>query len=54
MKPRHFLTLLDLTAAELKRLRANLEDLQSQTTEGAQQLQARIMESTVGFLHRPL
>jgi len=34
--------------------RANLEDLQSETAEHAQQLQARIMESTVGFLHRPL
>ena len=33
--------------------RANLEDLQSETAEHAQQLQARIMESTVGFLHRP-
>ena len=34
--------------------RANLEDLESETAEHAQQLQARIMESTVGFLHRPL
>lgn len=34
--------------------RANLEDLENETTEHAQQLQARIMESTVGFLHRPL
>jgi len=33
--------------------RANLEDLQSETADHAQQLQARIMESTVGFLHRP-
>jgi RNA polymerase sigma factor (sigma-70 family) len=33
---------------------ANLEDLQSETAEHAQQLHARIMESTVGFLHRPL
>ena len=33
--------------------RANLEDLQSETAEHAQQLLARIMESTVGFLHRP-
>lgn len=32
--------------------RANLEDLQSETLEHAQQLHARIMESTVGFLHR--
>jgi RNA polymerase sigma factor (sigma-70 family) len=34
--------------------RANLEDLECETTEHTQQLQARIMESTVGFLHRPL
>lgn len=34
--------------------RANLEDLQCETAEHSQQLQARIMESTVGFLHRPL
>ena len=34
--------------------RANLEDLQSETAEHQQQLHARIMESTVGFLHRPL
>lgn len=33
--------------------RANLEDLQQETLEHAQQLQVRIMESTVGFLHRP-
>jgi RNA polymerase sigma factor (sigma-70 family) len=33
--------------------RANLEDLESETAEHAQQLHARIMESTVGFLHRP-
>ena len=34
--------------------RANLEDLESETVEQQQQLHARIMESTVGFLHRPL
>jgi len=34
--------------------RANLEDLESETAEHVQQLHARIMESTVGFLHRPL
>lgn len=34
--------------------RANLEDLECETAEHSQQLQARIMESTVGFLHRPL
>ncbi len=34
--------------------RANLEDLEHETTEHTQQLHARIMESTVGFLHRPL
>jgi RNA polymerase sigma factor (sigma-70 family) len=35
--------------------RANFDDLQSQSRQGRQeQLQARIMESTVGFLHRPL
>ena len=35
--------------------RANLDDLQAQSAEGQQeQFQARIMESTVGFLHRPL
>jgi hypothetical protein len=33
--------------------RANLEDIQSETLEHQQQLHARIMESTVGFLHRP-
>lgn len=33
--------------------RANLEDLQSETAEHAQQFQARIMESTIGLLHRP-
>jgi RNA polymerase sigma factor (sigma-70 family) len=33
--------------------RANMEDLQSQAVEHQQQLHARIMESTVGFLHRP-
>ncbi len=33
--------------------RANLEDLQSETAEHAQQLHARIMESTVGFLQGP-
>lgn len=33
--------------------RANLEDLQSETLEHQQQLHSRIMESTVGFLHRP-
>ena len=34
--------------------RANLEDLQSQTAEEVpRQLHARIMESTVGFLHKP-
>jgi RNA polymerase sigma factor (sigma-70 family) len=33
--------------------RANLEDLQHETIEHQQQLHARIMESTVGFLHRP-
>jgi RNA polymerase sigma factor (sigma-70 family) len=33
--------------------RANMEDLQSQAAEHQQQLHARIMESTVGFLHRP-
>ncbi len=34
--------------------RANLEDLECETAEHAQQLQARIMESTVGFLSRPM
>lgn len=34
--------------------RANLEDLEHETAEHTQQLHARIMESTVGFLHRPL
>ena len=35
--------------------RANLDDLQAQSAEGRhEQFQARIMESTVGFLHRPL
>jgi RNA polymerase sigma-70 factor, ECF subfamily len=34
--------------------RANLEDLESETADQVQQLHARIMESTVGFLHRPL
>jgi len=34
--------------------RANLEDLECETAEHSQQLQARIMESTFGFLHRPL
>ncbi len=34
--------------------RANLEDLENETAEHVQQLHARIMESTVGFLHRPL
>ena len=34
--------------------RANLEDLEHETTDQTQQLHARIMESTVGFLHRPL
>ena len=35
--------------------RANLDDLQAQSAEGQQaQFQSRIMESTVGFLHRPL
>jgi RNA polymerase sigma factor (sigma-70 family) len=35
--------------------RANLDDLQSQSQETQQeQFQARIMESTVGFLHRPM
>jgi RNA polymerase sigma factor (sigma-70 family) len=34
--------------------RANMEDLEARTAEGGQQLHARIMESTVGFLHRPL
>jgi len=34
--------------------RANLEDLECETAEHSQQLQTRIMESTVGFLHRPL
>ncbi|MCX5645245.1 MAG: sigma-70 family RNA polymerase sigma factor [Phycisphaerae bacterium] len=34
--------------------RANLDDLQSQSRETRQEaFQARIMESTVGFLHRP-
>jgi hypothetical protein len=34
--------------------RANLDDLQSQSQETRQEaFQARIMESTVGFLHRP-
>jgi len=34
--------------------RANLDDLQSQSRETQQEaFQARIMESTVGFLHRP-
>jgi RNA polymerase sigma factor (sigma-70 family) len=33
--------------------RANVEDLQSQAVEHQQQLHARILESTVGFLHRP-
>ncbi len=33
--------------------RANLEDLQHETLEQQQQLHTRIMESTVGFLHRP-
>ena len=34
--------------------RANLDDLQSQSQETKQEaFQARIMESTVGFLHRP-
>jgi len=34
---------------------ANLEDLRSQSQEAEQEaFQARIMESTVGFLHRPL
>jgi RNA polymerase sigma factor (sigma-70 family) len=34
--------------------RANLDDLQSQSRESRhEQFQARIMESTVGFLHRP-
>ncbi len=33
--------------------RANMEDLQSQAAEHQQQLHARILESTVGFLHRP-
>lgn len=35
--------------------RANLDDLESQSRESRQeQFQARIMESTIGFLHRPL
>ncbi|MBN2130980.1 MAG: sigma-70 family RNA polymerase sigma factor [Sedimentisphaerales bacterium] len=35
--------------------RANLDDLQSQSAESQrEQFQARIMESTIGFLHRPL
>ncbi len=35
--------------------RANLDDLQSQSLDTQQEaFQARIMESTVGFLHRPL
>jgi len=35
--------------------RANLDDLQSQSQETQhEQFQARIMESTVGFLHRPM
>ena len=34
--------------------RANLEDLEHETSDQTQQLHARIMESTVGFLHRPL
>jgi hypothetical protein len=35
--------------------RANLDDLESQNREGQQErFQARIMESTIGFLHRPL
>ena len=34
--------------------RANLDDLQSQSQETKQEaFQARIMESTIGFLHRP-
>ena len=34
---------------------ANLEDLRSQSQEARQEaFQARIMESTIGFLHRPL
>jgi RNA polymerase sigma factor (sigma-70 family) len=35
--------------------RANLDDLESQSQEAQQDaFQARIMESTIGFLHRPL
>jgi RNA polymerase sigma factor (sigma-70 family) len=35
--------------------RANLDDLQSQSQETKQEaFQARIMESTIGFLHRPM
>ena len=35
--------------------RANLDDLESQSQEAQQEVfQARIMESTIGFLHRPL
>jgi hypothetical protein len=35
--------------------RANRDDLESQSAEGRQEkFQARIMESTIGFLHRPL
>jgi RNA polymerase sigma factor (sigma-70 family) len=33
--------------------RANMEDLENQAAEHQQQLHTRIMESTVGFLHRP-
>jgi len=42
-----------LNALGCRFCRANLEDLQSETLEHQQQLHARIMESTVGFLHRP-